>query len=67
MNPLFANQSYLQQLHWQQHDAEQSQKIMSAVKAIHVYFDTARKIAPEYQQVAFDACIAAVVAEMSRG
>ena len=36
---------------------------MNAVKAIHDYFDAARKIAPEYQQMAFDACIAAVVAE----
>ena len=39
---------------------------MNAVKAIHDYFDAARKIAPEYQQMAFDACIAAVVAEMSK-
>ena len=30
-------------------------------------FDSVRKIAPEYQQMAFDACIAAVVAEMSKG
>ena len=85
-NPQYANQAYLQQLHWQQHDAEQRQKIMNAVKAIHDYFDAARKIAPaeqaatgtydstqrliiesEYQQMAFDACIAAVVAEMSKG
>ena len=49
------------------YDAEQRQKIMNAVKAIHDYFDAARKIAPEYQQMAFDACIAAVVAEMSKG
>jgi len=35
------------------------------VKAIHDYFDAARKIAPEYQQMAFDACIAAVVEKMN--
>lgn len=28
--------------------------------------DAARKIAPEYQQMAFDTCIATVVAEMSK-
>ncbi|MEI3429211.1 MAG: hypothetical protein V8Q82_08345 [Christensenellales bacterium] len=66
-NPKYANQAYLQRLHWQQHDAEQCQEIMNAVNAIHDYFDAARKIAPEYQQMAFDACIAAVVAEMSKG
>ena len=60
-NPQYANQDYLQHLHWQQHDTEQRQEIMNAVKAIHDYFDSARKIAPEYQQMAFDACITAVV------
>lgn len=48
-NPQYANQDYLQHLHWQQHDTEQRQEIMNAVKAIHDYFDSARKIAPEYQ------------------
>ena len=44
-NPQYANQDYLQHLHWQQHDTEQRQEIMNAVKAIHDYFDSARKIA----------------------
>ena len=66
-NPQYANQAYLQQLQWRQQDGEQRQEIMNAVKAIHDYIDAARKIAPEYQQMAFDACIAAVVAEMSKG
>ena len=34
-NPQYANQAYLQQLYWQQHDIEQRQEIMNAVKAIH--------------------------------
>ena len=33
-NPQYANQDYLQHLHWQQHDTEQRQEIMNAVKAI---------------------------------
>lgn len=33
-NPKYANQAYLQRLHWQQHDAEQCQEIMNAVNAI---------------------------------
>ena len=66
-NPQYANETYLRQLQWQQYDAEQRQEITNIVKAIRDYFDAARKIAPEYQQMAFDACIAAVVAEMSKG
>ena len=66
-NPQYANEAYLHQFQWQRHDAEQRQEIRNIVKAIHDYFDAARKIAPEYQQMAFDACIAAVVAEMSKG
>ena len=61
-----ANPEYLLQLQWQQHNTEQRQEIQNAMKAIHDYFDAVRKIAPEYQQVAFNACITAVVAEMSR-
>lgn len=66
-NPQYANEAYLRQLQWQQHDAEQRREITNVVKAIHDYFDAARKIAPEYHQIAFDACIAAVVTEMSKG
>ena len=66
-NPQYANADYLRQLQWQQHDAEQRREIANIVKAVHDYFDAARKIAPEYQQMAFDACIAAVVAEMRKG
>ena len=66
-NPRYANVDYLRQLQWKQYDAEQRQEIMNAVKAIHDYFDAARKIAPEYQQMAFDACITVVMTEMSKG
>lgn len=65
-NPRYANVEYLRQLQLQQQDAEQRREITNIVKAIHDYFDAARKITPEYQQMAFDACIAAVVAEMNR-
>lgn len=49
-----------------QHDYEQRQEITKAVKAIHDYFEAARKIEPDYQQIAFGACIAAVLAEMQK-
>ena len=66
-NPQYVNEAHLRQRQWQQYDTQQRQEITNIVKAIHDYFDAARKIAPEYQQMAFDACIAAVVAEMSKG
>ena len=74
MNPLYeqifnqqyVNQSYLQQLQIQQYHAEQQKEIVKAVKALHDYCDAARKIAPEYQELALQKCIEAVVMEMGR-
>ena len=65
-NPQYANNEYLRQLQLHQYDSEQRQEIIKAVRAIHDYFDAFRNIAPEYQQMAFNACVAAVVEEMSK-
>ena len=64
-NPQYVNYTYLQQMQMQ-HDFEQRQEIAKAVKAIHDYFDAARKIEPQYQEMAFGACIEAVLAEMQQ-
>ena len=72
MNPLYdqifnqqyVNQDYLQ--HLQIHHAEQQAEIIKAVKALHDYFDAARKIEPAYQQQAFWACATAIVEEMNK-
>ncbi len=64
-NPQYVNYNYLQQMQMQ-HDFEQRQEIAKAVKAIHDYFDAARKIEPQYQERAFAACIAAVLDEMEK-
>lgn len=72
MNPLYdqifnqqyVNSDYLQKM--QMHHAEQQAEITKAVKALHDYFDAARKIAPEYQQQAFYACAAAILGEMNK-
>lgn len=71
MNPLYdqifnqryVNESYLQNLQLQHH-VEQQGEILKAVKALHDYFDAARKIEPAYQQQAFWACATAIVEEM---
>ena len=65
-NPQFVNADYLHQLQWKQHDFEQRREIMNIVKAIRDYFDAARRIAPEYQQMAFNACIATVMEEVAK-
>ena len=72
MNPLYdqlfnkqyVNTSYLQQLQLHHH-AEQQAEISKAVKALHDYFDAARKIEPDYQQQAFQACATAILEEMN--
>lgn len=74
MNPLYdqifnqqyVNPDYLQQLQLQHH-AEQQAEIIKAVKALHDYFDAARKIEPAYQQQAFLACASAILEEMNEG
>lgn len=74
MNPLYdqifnqqyVNPNYLQNLQLQHH-AEQQAEITKVVKALHDYFDAARKIEPAYQQQAFWACATAIVEEMNKG
>lgn len=65
-NPQYVNPDYLHQLQQQKYDAEQRQEIAKAAKAIHDYFDAARKIDPQYQQMAFASCIAAALEEMQK-
>lgn len=69
-NPIYVNQDYLQQLevHRQQIEAqrkhwEQQRKIEDMVKAISDYCKAARGIEPEYQQEAFNACLAEIAAQ----
>lgn len=65
-NPQYVNDVYLQQLRFQQYDAEQRDEILNAVKAIHDYGEAVRNIAPEYREMAFSACATAVLEEMSK-
>ena len=75
MNPLYdqifnqqyVNPDYLLQLQQRQYHAEQQAEIQKAVKALHDYCDAARKIAPEYRELAVRKCIEAIVLEMGRG
>lgn len=64
-NPQYVNYHYLQKMQMQ-HDYAQHQEIAKAVKAIHDYFDAVRRIEPQYQEMAFGACVSAVLSEMQR-
>jgi len=64
-HPQYMNQSYMQQLH-QQHDLEQRHEIAKAVKALHDYFDAARKIEPQYHEMAIEAFVATALAEIQK-
>ena len=66
-NPQYVNEEYIrQQLRYQQYREEQQEEIAKAVKAIHDYFDAARKIAPEFQNEAFFQCVVAALEEMNK-
>ena len=62
------NQSYisaynLQQYNMQKH-IEQQTKVAKMVKAISDFCTAARAVEPEYQQEAFQACIAEIIRQM---
>lgn len=48
------------------HNSEQKKNIENMVKAISDYCEAARKITPDYQQTALNACLAEIVAQMSK-
>lgn len=50
----------------QQHHAEQQKNILEMRKAIRDYCEAARKVSPEYQQIAIDQCLQEIVIQASR-
>lgn len=54
-NPMYLKNTYVQQLeNWR--NVEQQKNICDMVKAISDYCEAARKVAPDYQRMATDAC-----------
>lgn len=51
----------------QEYHAKQNMEIAKAVKAMHDFCDAARKISPEYQEIANRAYAAAILEEISKG
>ena len=75
MNPLYdqifnqqyVNNVYVQQLEIRKFHSEQEQEIEKAVNALRDYCVAARKIAPEYREMAVRKCIEVILTEMSKG
>jgi len=51
---------------FQQHHAEQQKNIVEMRKAIQDYYEAARKVSPEYQQIAIDQCLQEIVIQASK-
>ena len=62
-NPMNLKNTYVQQLeNWR--NVEQQKNICDMVKAISDYCEAARKVAPDYQRMATDACMMEIVRQM---
>lgn len=55
------NENNLQQYH-----VEQQKNIIDMRKAIRDYCEAARKVSPEYQQIAIDQCLQEIVIQASK-
>ena len=62
------NQNYLRSYQAQeaQRQWEQNKNIVDMVKAISDYFEAARKVHPDYQQAACNACLAEIIKQAAK-
>ena len=64
------NQDYLQAYQAQQREAqrqwEQNKNISDMVKAISDYCEAARKVHPDFQELAFNACLAEICIQAAK-
>lgn len=64
------NSDYLNAYQAQQWEAqrqwEQNKNIADMVKALSDYFEAARKVHPDYQQAAFNACLAEIINQAAK-
>lgn len=64
-NPACFNYNLAQQREAQR-QWEQNKNVADMVKAISDYFEAARKVDPDYQQAAFDACLFEIFRQANR-
>ena len=65
-NPQYVNPQYYQVIKRQieQYNYEQNKEVANVVKAVHDLCDAMKKLDPEHQQIAFNACIAQMAKEL---
>lgn len=59
-NEEYINHQYYEDMKRQQFYLEQEQEFIKMLKALNDFMESADKIAPQYQQHAFDTCILAI-------
>ncbi len=59
-NEQYINQQHYKEIKSKQFPLEQQQEICKMLKALDDFIESASKIAPQYQQQAFDACISVI-------
>jgi hypothetical protein len=63
-NEQYVNQQYYQKIQEQRFYVEQQQEFTKMLNSLNDFMDSAYKIAPQYQQQAFNACICAICAKL---
>ena len=59
-NEQYINQQHYKEIKSKQFSLEQQQEICKMLKALDDFMESASKIAPPYQQHAFDACVSVI-------
>ena len=59
-NEQYINQQHYEEIKRKQFYSEQQQEFSKMLKALDDFMESASKIAPQYQQQAFDACISVI-------
>ena len=59
-NEQYINQQHYKEIKSKQFSLEQQQEICKMLKALDHFMESASKIAPQYQQQAFDACVSVI-------
>lgn len=59
-NEQYINQQHYEEMKRKQFYSEQQQEFSKMLKALNDFMESAGKIAPQYQQQAFDACVSAI-------
>ena len=63
-NKQYINEQYYEEMKRKQFYSEQQQEFTKMLKALNDFMDSASKIAPQYQQQAFETCVNAICGKL---